>query len=468
MKCKIFLLIFISIILSSCVNGGDIAEKSKEQINKIEESTLDKANEEAHTSSIKSENNTIKEEVTTKPSTKDDALSEDTIESSDIDTENIEDKNRREDILEESASESEKKEVNQELSSGDEGLVSAEIERLKDDELGENKSESNLTESAEDGSSELVEESELDKRIKSIVNKEDIASAIIVDDVELFLHDISDENIMSFIELDFVPAAINKVRPLILGSKSDSVFIYDIRQNTKKEIFLWENTQLIKAAWNNDGSVVVFNIHYIDEEKYVSYAYDIENETLTAISMGKVSDYAFSVDSKYLLIAEKNFKKSTGKYEFNLKKCELLTVLKSIYKVQGNKGQISIINNELTADDDKTYLLLKVYDEENITNAYIYDYDLDEMQTIISFSDMYKLYMDRYSLDNNIKSVYAQLGKWVFPDIVFSEADNAAYINDGISYFYYPNGSINGESEIGKYDLIQPVEWMDELLQRGE
>ncbi len=277
----------------------------------------------------------------------------------------------------------------------------------------------------------------------------------------LFTFDVQNESIKEFkkIDFDFYPNSINSVVPILVGQDEESIYLYDILNDEKTPFFVCENVELRSPLWSNDGENLVFNVYYKDFDKSVVYIYNRIDESTVAVDMADTSNYCWSDDGSSLIISQKSYKKSIDKYEFRLNKCELGKSVKTIYKVDGANGNIYPLINYANAVDDKAYILLKIFDENDVSNTYVYDFEKDELESYMVFNEAYDTFMARYALDEDILSLYSQLGKWLFPNVIEGKDGEDAYISDGITFFYYPDKTSRGEVEVGNFKHIVYTSW---------
>ncbi len=455
MRCKFIIFLLVSLLFTSCMRGELAVSSTKDSKESSTENEISTSKEDLSTETASEETDTSSEDSAT-------ILAETTSKS--LEEESGHDKSSEEETsnsIEETTTLAEDYPTAGEGTAlGEEATVQTSGENIEStSKAGETVADTNNSDE------EITDKPYIDKVYIRGVKREDLANVLVIDDKNIFLHDKNKGRLKKFMSFNFKPIAVNRVYPILLASNKDTVFLYDLRTGTRVEIFVWKDIKLLNAMWSKDGRTLAFTIYYKEYDKYVVYTYDLETASLRAISMGKASGYVFSNDGKKLIITEKNLKKSTAKYEFKLKKCEIGKDIRTIYKLDSSSGSIYTINDYGMEDDDKAYVILRVYDgEEDLSNSYIYDFADGEMETIISFSDIYESYMNRYSVDTDIKAVYSQLGKWYFPMVEFCESDDSIYISDGLNYFYYPHKMVSGEGEIGKYKSINTVLWLDDYF----
>ncbi len=284
---------------------------------------------------------------------------------------------------------------------------------------------------------------------------------ILVKGNTLFTFDVQNESINEFkkIDFDFYPNSINSVVPILVGQDEDSIYLYNIINDEKNPFFVCKNVELRSPLWSKDGNNLVFNVYFKDHDKNVVYIYNRIDESIVAVDMADNSNYCWSDDGNSLLISQKSYKKSIDKYEFRLNKCELGKSIKTIYKVDAANGNIYPLINYANEADDKAYTLLKIYDENDLSSTYVYDFKKDELESYMVFSEAYDTFMNRYTLDNDILKLYSQLGKWLFPNVIEDENGEEVYISDGITFFYYPDKTSRGEVEVGNFKHIVYTSW---------
>ncbi len=277
----------------------------------------------------------------------------------------------------------------------------------------------------------------------------------------LFTFDFKNENIneLKKIDFDFYPNSINSVVPILVGQDEEGVFTYGIINDEKKYFFICPDIELRSCLWSNNGENLVFNLHYKEFDKNVIYIYNRLDESIVAVDMADNSNYCWSYDDSSLLISQKTYKKSSDKYEFRLNRCELGKSVRTVYKVDGANGNVYPLINYASEVDDKAYILLRIYDENDISSTYVYDFNKDELESYMAFDEAYDIFMERYNLDSDICKLYSQLGKWLFPNVIEDKSGKEAYISDGISFFYYPDKTSRGEVEIGNYKHIIYTNW---------